>query len=139
MLSCYLSSPTNGSMFCDRCSILKIYSAPERYGVIRVKRSRHYFFSAGGICNGIIWEIALAQNMFSNVCMIFFYWEKVFSILFLLSASFMFSLCSARKYYSGQYNETRFYVLHQDFLRYIRNRSVFPNKHPLCTLLLFFL
>uniref|UniRef100_A0A3B3TK44 alpha-N-acetylgalactosaminide alpha-2,6-sialyltransferase n=1 Tax=Poecilia latipinna TaxID=48699 RepID=A0A3B3TK44_9TELE len=26
-----------------------------------------------------------------------------------------------------QYNETRFYVLHQDFLRYVRNRSVFPN------------
>ncbi|XP_039644414.1 alpha-N-acetylgalactosaminide alpha-2,6-sialyltransferase 2-like isoform X2 [Perca fluviatilis] len=25
-------------------------------------------------------------------------------------------------YYAGQYNETRFYVLHQDFLRYIRNR-----------------
>ncbi|KAK9530161.1 hypothetical protein VZT92_011683 [Zoarces viviparus] len=27
-----------------------------------------------------------------------------------------------RNYYSGQYNETRFYVLHQDFLRYVRNR-----------------
>ncbi|XP_037546864.1 alpha-N-acetylgalactosaminide alpha-2,6-sialyltransferase 1-like [Nematolebias whitei] len=25
-------------------------------------------------------------------------------------------------YYSGQFNESRFYVLHQDFLRYIRNR-----------------
>ncbi|CAI5658437.1 unnamed protein product [Oreochromis niloticus] len=25
-------------------------------------------------------------------------------------------------YYSGQYNESRFYVLHQDFLRYVRNR-----------------
>uniref|UniRef100_A0A8C3ATD4 alpha-N-acetylgalactosaminide alpha-2,6-sialyltransferase n=1 Tax=Cyclopterus lumpus TaxID=8103 RepID=A0A8C3ATD4_CYCLU len=25
-------------------------------------------------------------------------------------------------YYGGQYNETRFYVLHQDFLRYVRNR-----------------
>ncbi|XP_039472229.1 alpha-N-acetylgalactosaminide alpha-2,6-sialyltransferase 1-like isoform X2 [Oreochromis aureus] len=24
-------------------------------------------------------------------------------------------------YYSGQYNESRFYVLHQDFLRYVRN------------------
>ncbi|XP_054899131.1 alpha-N-acetylgalactosaminide alpha-2,6-sialyltransferase 1-like [Poeciliopsis prolifica] len=29
---------------------------------------------------------------------------------------------NARTYYSGQYNETRFYVLHQDFLRYVRNR-----------------
>ncbi|XP_029954739.1 alpha-N-acetylgalactosaminide alpha-2,6-sialyltransferase 1-like [Salarias fasciatus] len=27
-----------------------------------------------------------------------------------------------RKHYSGQYNESRFYVLHQDFLRYVRNR-----------------
>ncbi|XP_029953759.1 alpha-N-acetylgalactosaminide alpha-2,6-sialyltransferase 1-like isoform X2 [Salarias fasciatus] len=27
-----------------------------------------------------------------------------------------------RRYYSGQYNESRFYVLHQDFLRYVRNR-----------------
>ncbi|XP_063749157.1 alpha-N-acetylgalactosaminide alpha-2,6-sialyltransferase 1-like isoform X1 [Eleginops maclovinus] len=27
-----------------------------------------------------------------------------------------------RTYYAGQYNETRFYVLHQDFLRYVRNR-----------------
>ncbi|XP_033468044.1 alpha-N-acetylgalactosaminide alpha-2,6-sialyltransferase 1-like isoform X2 [Epinephelus lanceolatus] len=27
-----------------------------------------------------------------------------------------------RMYYSGQYNESRFYVLHQDFLRYVRNR-----------------
>lgn len=27
-----------------------------------------------------------------------------------------------RTYYSGQYNESRFYVLHQDFLRYVRNR-----------------
>uniref|UniRef100_A0A8C5HU18 alpha-N-acetylgalactosaminide alpha-2,6-sialyltransferase n=1 Tax=Gouania willdenowi TaxID=441366 RepID=A0A8C5HU18_GOUWI len=26
------------------------------------------------------------------------------------------------KFYSGQFNESRFYVLHQDFLRYIRNR-----------------
>ncbi|XP_077358779.1 alpha-N-acetylgalactosaminide alpha-2,6-sialyltransferase 2-like [Festucalex cinctus] len=25
-------------------------------------------------------------------------------------------------YYTGQYNESRFYVLHQDFLRYVRNR-----------------
>ncbi|KAI3364771.1 hypothetical protein L3Q82_000982 [Scortum barcoo] len=25
-------------------------------------------------------------------------------------------------FYGGQYNETRFYVLHQDFLRYVRNR-----------------
>ncbi|XP_077359383.1 alpha-N-acetylgalactosaminide alpha-2,6-sialyltransferase 1-like [Festucalex cinctus] len=25
-------------------------------------------------------------------------------------------------YYMGQYNESRFYVLHQDFLRYVRNR-----------------
>ncbi|XP_035997822.1 alpha-N-acetylgalactosaminide alpha-2,6-sialyltransferase 1-like [Fundulus heteroclitus] len=29
---------------------------------------------------------------------------------------------TARNYYSGQYNESRFYVLHQDFLRYVRNR-----------------
>uniref|UniRef100_A0A3B4A4L9 alpha-N-acetylgalactosaminide alpha-2,6-sialyltransferase n=1 Tax=Periophthalmus magnuspinnatus TaxID=409849 RepID=A0A3B4A4L9_9GOBI len=27
--------------------------------------------------------------------------------------------------YSGQFNETRFYVLHMDFLRYVRNRSLF--------------
>ncbi|XP_077407710.1 alpha-N-acetylgalactosaminide alpha-2,6-sialyltransferase 2-like [Vanacampus margaritifer] len=27
-----------------------------------------------------------------------------------------------RTYYTGQYNESRFYVLHQDFLRYVRNR-----------------
>ncbi|KAM9336928.1 alpha-N-acetylgalactosaminide alpha-2,6-sialyltransferase 1-like [Symphorus nematophorus] len=27
-----------------------------------------------------------------------------------------------RKYYGSQYNESRFYVLHQDFLRYVRNR-----------------
>ncbi|XP_061612468.1 alpha-N-acetylgalactosaminide alpha-2,6-sialyltransferase 2-like isoform X1 [Phyllopteryx taeniolatus] len=27
-----------------------------------------------------------------------------------------------RTYYMGQYNESRFYVLHQDFLRYVRNR-----------------
>ncbi|XP_029954834.1 alpha-N-acetylgalactosaminide alpha-2,6-sialyltransferase 1-like [Salarias fasciatus] len=27
-----------------------------------------------------------------------------------------------RKFYSGQFNETRFYVLHQDFLRYVKNR-----------------
>ncbi|XP_028332315.1 alpha-N-acetylgalactosaminide alpha-2,6-sialyltransferase 1-like [Gouania willdenowi] len=27
-----------------------------------------------------------------------------------------------RTFYSGQYNESRFYVLHQDFLRYVRNR-----------------
>uniref|UniRef100_A0A672H5U6 alpha-N-acetylgalactosaminide alpha-2,6-sialyltransferase n=1 Tax=Salarias fasciatus TaxID=181472 RepID=A0A672H5U6_SALFA len=31
-------------------------------------------------------------------------------------------------YYSGQYNETRFYVLHQDFLRYIRNRFLSSPK-----------
>ncbi|XP_032359098.1 alpha-N-acetylgalactosaminide alpha-2,6-sialyltransferase 1 isoform X1 [Etheostoma spectabile] len=31
-------------------------------------------------------------------------------------------------YYAGQYNETRFYVLHQDFLRYVRNRFLHsPN------------
>ncbi|GLD70917.1 alpha-N-acetylgalactosaminide alpha-2,6-sialyltransferase 2-like protein [Lates japonicus] len=29
-----------------------------------------------------------------------------------------------RTYYSGQYNESRFYVLHQDFLRYVRNRFI---------------
>ncbi|XP_070707757.1 alpha-N-acetylgalactosaminide alpha-2,6-sialyltransferase 1.1 [Pempheris klunzingeri] len=27
-----------------------------------------------------------------------------------------------RTYYGGQFNESRFYVLHQDFLRYVRNR-----------------
>uniref|UniRef100_A0A8C6KYX1 alpha-N-acetylgalactosaminide alpha-2,6-sialyltransferase n=1 Tax=Nothobranchius furzeri TaxID=105023 RepID=A0A8C6KYX1_NOTFU len=27
-----------------------------------------------------------------------------------------------RAYYSGQYNMSRFYVLHQDFMRYVRNR-----------------
>lgn len=31
-------------------------------------------------------------------------------------------------YYSGQYNESRFYVLHQDFLRYIRNRFLRSPK-----------
>ncbi|XP_021173629.2 alpha-N-acetylgalactosaminide alpha-2,6-sialyltransferase 1 isoform X2 [Fundulus heteroclitus] len=35
---------------------------------------------------------------------------------------------NARPYYSGQYNETRFYVLHQDFLRYIRNRFLKSNN-----------
>ncbi|KAK5906186.1 hypothetical protein CgunFtcFv8_002075 [Champsocephalus gunnari] len=29
-----------------------------------------------------------------------------------------------RTYYAGQYNKTRFYVLHQDFLRYVRNRFI---------------
>lgn len=33
-------------------------------------------------------------------------------------------------YYGGQFNESRFYVLHQDFLRYVRNRSAsVPKKH----------
>ncbi|KAG7222289.1 hypothetical protein INR49_027293, partial [Caranx melampygus] len=33
-----------------------------------------------------------------------------------------------RTYYAGQYNESRFYVLHQDFLRYVRNRFLLsPN------------
>lgn len=33
-----------------------------------------------------------------------------------------------RTYYGGQYNESRFYVLHQDFLRYVRNRFLLsPN------------
>ncbi|XP_020556062.2 alpha-N-acetylgalactosaminide alpha-2,6-sialyltransferase 1-like [Oryzias latipes] len=32
-----------------------------------------------------------------------------------------------RTFYSGQYNESRFYVLHQDFLRYVRNRFL-PSK-----------
>ncbi|XP_029977828.1 alpha-N-acetylgalactosaminide alpha-2,6-sialyltransferase 1-like [Sphaeramia orbicularis] len=32
-----------------------------------------------------------------------------------------------RTYYSGQYNESRFYVLHQDFLRYVRNRFLQSN------------
>ncbi|KAM8837470.1 alpha-N-acetylgalactosaminide alpha-2,6-sialyltransferase 1-like isoform 4-T4 [Spinachia spinachia] len=30
-------------------------------------------------------------------------------------------------YYGGQYNESRFYVLHQDFLRYVRNRFLMSN------------
>ncbi|XP_067431964.1 alpha-N-acetylgalactosaminide alpha-2,6-sialyltransferase 1-like isoform X1 [Thunnus thynnus] len=34
-----------------------------------------------------------------------------------------------RTYYAQQYNETRFYVLHQDFLRYVRNR--FLSSHIL--------
>ncbi|XP_049916082.1 alpha-N-acetylgalactosaminide alpha-2,6-sialyltransferase 1-like [Epinephelus moara] len=33
-----------------------------------------------------------------------------------------------RMYYSGQYNESRFYVLHQDFLRYVRNRFL-KSRH----------
>nr|XP_019963592.1 PREDICTED: alpha-N-acetylgalactosaminide alpha-2,6-sialyltransferase 1-like [Paralichthys olivaceus] len=33
-----------------------------------------------------------------------------------------------RTYYGGQFNESRFYVLHQDFLRYVRNRFI---KSPL--------
>ncbi|KAF7204094.1 alpha-N-acetylgalactosaminide alpha-2,6-sialyltransferase 1 [Nothobranchius furzeri] len=35
---------------------------------------------------------------------------------------------NARTYYSGQYNETRFYVLHQDFMRYVRNRYLRSNS-----------
>uniref|UniRef100_A0A1A7XHU7 alpha-N-acetylgalactosaminide alpha-2,6-sialyltransferase n=1 Tax=Iconisemion striatum TaxID=60296 RepID=A0A1A7XHU7_9TELE len=35
---------------------------------------------------------------------------------------------NARTYYSGQYNETRFYVLHQDFMRYVRNRFLRSNN-----------
>ncbi|XP_030611135.1 alpha-N-acetylgalactosaminide alpha-2,6-sialyltransferase 1-like [Archocentrus centrarchus] len=34
-----------------------------------------------------------------------------------------------RTFYSGQYNESRFYVLHHDFLRYMRNR--FLKSHNL--------
>ncbi|KAM9837496.1 alpha-N-acetylgalactosaminide alpha-2,6-sialyltransferase 1-like [Aulostomus maculatus] len=34
-----------------------------------------------------------------------------------------------RTYYAGRYNESRFYVLHQDFLRYVRNR--FLKSHNL--------
>ncbi|XP_047464155.1 alpha-N-acetylgalactosaminide alpha-2,6-sialyltransferase 1-like [Mugil cephalus] len=33
-----------------------------------------------------------------------------------------------RPYYSGQYNESRFYVLHQDFLRYVRNRFLLSRN-----------
>ncbi|XP_061564829.1 alpha-N-acetylgalactosaminide alpha-2,6-sialyltransferase 1-like [Cololabis saira] len=33
-----------------------------------------------------------------------------------------------RVYYSGQYNESRFYVLHQDFLRYVRNRFLMSKN-----------
>ncbi|XP_014858575.1 PREDICTED: alpha-N-acetylgalactosaminide alpha-2,6-sialyltransferase 1-like [Poecilia mexicana] len=32
-----------------------------------------------------------------------------------------------RAYYSGQFSEDRFYVLHQDFLRYVRNRYLSSN------------
>lgn len=32
-----------------------------------------------------------------------------------------------RTYYSGQFSENRFYVLHQDFLRYVRNRFLRSN------------
>lgn len=32
-----------------------------------------------------------------------------------------------RTFYSGQFNESRFYVLHQDFLRYVRNRFLKSN------------
>ncbi|XP_077959437.1 alpha-N-acetylgalactosaminide alpha-2,6-sialyltransferase 1-like isoform X2 [Gasterosteus aculeatus] len=31
-------------------------------------------------------------------------------------------------YYGGQYNESRFYVLHQDFLRYVRNRFLMSPR-----------
>uniref|UniRef100_A0A3Q2PAA5 alpha-N-acetylgalactosaminide alpha-2,6-sialyltransferase n=1 Tax=Fundulus heteroclitus TaxID=8078 RepID=A0A3Q2PAA5_FUNHE len=33
-----------------------------------------------------------------------------------------------RTYYSGRYNESNFYVLHQDFLRYVRNRFLKSNN-----------
>ncbi|CAK6969715.1 alpha-N-acetylgalactosaminide alpha-2%2C6-sialyltransferase 1-like [Scomber scombrus] len=33
-----------------------------------------------------------------------------------------------RTYYADQYNETRFYVLHQDFLRYVRNRFLLSRN-----------
>ncbi|XP_070847205.1 alpha-N-acetylgalactosaminide alpha-2,6-sialyltransferase 1.1 [Chaetodon trifascialis] len=33
-----------------------------------------------------------------------------------------------RTYYGGQYNESRFYVLHQDFLRYVRNRFLMSDN-----------
>ncbi|XP_037547447.1 alpha-N-acetylgalactosaminide alpha-2,6-sialyltransferase 1-like [Nematolebias whitei] len=35
---------------------------------------------------------------------------------------------NARTYYSGQFNESRFYVLHQDFMRYVRNRFLKSNN-----------
>ncbi|KAG8009188.1 Alpha-N-acetylgalactosaminide alpha-2 [Nibea albiflora] len=41
-----------------------------------------------------------------------------------------------RTYYRGQYNESRFYVLHQDFLRYVRNRSTCSNNPTQLTLYL---
>ncbi|XP_061787722.1 alpha-N-acetylgalactosaminide alpha-2,6-sialyltransferase 1-like isoform X2 [Nerophis lumbriciformis] len=41
-----------------------------------------------------------------------------------------------RMYYAGQYNESRFYVLYQDFLRYVRNRFLpsprMEKKHWAC-------
>ncbi|XP_061913176.1 alpha-N-acetylgalactosaminide alpha-2,6-sialyltransferase 1-like isoform X2 [Entelurus aequoreus] len=41
-----------------------------------------------------------------------------------------------RTYYAGQYNESRFYVLYQDFLRYVRNRFLYSprlnKKHWAC-------
>ncbi|KAM4526361.1 alpha-N-acetylgalactosaminide alpha-2,6-sialyltransferase 1-like [Fundulus diaphanus] len=33
-----------------------------------------------------------------------------------------------RRYYSGQFSENRFYVLHQDFLRYVRNRFLNSSR-----------
>ncbi|XP_061787799.1 alpha-N-acetylgalactosaminide alpha-2,6-sialyltransferase 1-like isoform X2 [Nerophis lumbriciformis] len=33
-----------------------------------------------------------------------------------------------RMYYAGQYNESRFYVLYQDFLRYVRNRFLHSTR-----------
>ncbi|CAI5658453.1 unnamed protein product [Oreochromis niloticus] len=39
-----------------------------------------------------------------------------------------------RTYYSGQYNESRVYVLHQDFLRYVRNRQQCQHEQTYSTL-----
>lgn len=36
----------------------------------------------------------------------------------------MFSTIRPRTFYAGRYNVSRFYVLHQDFLRYVRDRSI---------------
>uniref|UniRef100_A0A3B4A268 alpha-N-acetylgalactosaminide alpha-2,6-sialyltransferase n=1 Tax=Periophthalmus magnuspinnatus TaxID=409849 RepID=A0A3B4A268_9GOBI len=38
------------------------------------------------------------------------------------------------EFYSGQFNETRFYVLHMDFLRFVRNRSLFLKSETLNTI-----
>lgn len=57
-------------------------------------------------------------------------------VLSLSLLTFAFESSRPRMYYGGQYNESRFYVLHQDFLRYVRNRSTSFNN-PTQTFLTF--